>query len=150
MGITYPKKVRTKTKKLGFFFKISMIFLILGAVLHEFKWIFWGELSYFTCCTVMLVGIVYIILHHITYLIDKKTERVISLFFYTGIACFILKLFSSLIFKDDYYVDISPFMEVHNIVILGLDIGIILLPLSLVIMLLKYHKLFKFIKYFFR
>lgn len=94
---------------------------------------------------IITVGIVYIILNHITYLTGKKIERVISLFFYTGIACLILKQFSSLIFTEDYYVDLSPFMEVHDIVILGLKIGIILLPLSVVIMLLKYNKLFKFI-----
>lgn len=75
-------------------------------------------------------------------------ERVISLFFYIGIACFILHLLSSLIFKEDNYVNVSLFMEVHNIVMLGLKIGVILLPLSLVIMLLKYNKFFKFLKHF--
>lgn len=113
--------------------------------MHVFNRMFWGELSYFFCCMIITVGIVYIILNHITYLTGKKIERVISLFFYTGIACLILKQFSSLIFTEDYYVDLSPFMEVHDIVILGLKIGIILLPLSVVIMLLKYNKLFKFI-----
>lgn len=148
MAVTHLKKVRTKTKKFGFFFKISMIFLILGAVLHIFKWMFWGELSYFACCAVMLAGVVYVILHHITYFTNQKMERVISLFFYIGIACFILHLLSSLIFKEDNYVNVSLFMEVHNIVMLGLKIGVILLPLSLVIMLLKYNKFFKFLKHF--
>ena len=69
---------------------------------------------------------------------------------FTGmLACIFLKQISSLIFKEDYYVDISPFMEVHNIVILGLRIGIILLPLSVVIMLVKFNKLIKFINRFF-
>lgn len=145
MALVYLNEPEKEPKKFGFFFKISMFFLILGAVLHAFHWMFWGELSYFACCTIITVGIVYIILHHITYLTGKKIERVISLFFYTGIACFILKLFSSLVFKEKYYVDISPFMEVHDIIILGLKIGIFLLPLSVVIMLLKYNKLFKFI-----
>ena len=148
MAVIYnePKKER---KKFGFFFKIGMVFLILGAVLHVFKWKFWGELSYFACCAVLLAGIVYIILHHITYLYDKKTERVVSLFFYTGIACFILKLLSSVIFKAEYYMGITPFMEVYSIVMLVLGIGIILFPLSLVIMLLKFNKLFKFFRHFF-
>lgn len=149
MALIFPEEPKKEPKKFGFFFKISMIFLIIGAVLHGFNWMFWGELSYFACCTIITVGIVYIILHHITYLTGKKIERVISLFFYTGIACLILKMLSSLISKEDYYVDISPFMEVHDIVISGLEIGIILLPLSVVIMLLKYNKLFKFIMHFF-
>ena len=149
MAVIYPKEPKKTPKKFRFFFKISMVFLILGAVLHVFNWMFWGELSYFACCAVLLAGIVYIILHHITYLFDKKTERVVSLFFYTGIACFILKLLSSVIFKAEYYMGISPFMEVHNIVILGLNIGVILFPLSLVIMLLKFNRLFKFLSHFF-
>ena len=140
MAIIYQKE----DKKFNFFFKISIVFLILGIVLHIFDWIFWGELSYFACCTVMIVGIVYIILNHITYIIGKKIERVISLLFYTGIACLILKLLSPLFFKEDYYVGISPFTEIHGIVIFCLKIGVILLPLSVVIMLLKYNKLIKF------
>ena len=99
MAVIYPKEPKKEPKKFGFFFKISIIFLVLGAVLHVFNWMFWGELSYFVCCTIITVGIVYIILHHITYLTGKKIERVVSLFFYTGIACLFLKLFSSLIFK---------------------------------------------------
>lgn len=118
-------------------------------MLHIFDLMFWGELSYFACCTVMLVGIENIILHHITYFTGKKIERIISLLFYTGIVCLILKLFASLIFKEDYYVGISPFMEVHGIIIFGLKIGVILLPLSVAIMLLKYNKLIKFLKNFF-
>lgn len=145
MAVIYQKE----QKKFGFFFKIGMVFLLLGIVLHSFDVMFWGELSYFACCTVMLVGIEYIILHHITYFTGKKIERVISLLFYTGIACLILKLFSSLIFKEDYYVGISPFMEVHGIIIFCLKIGVILLPVSVVIMLLKYSKLIKFLKAFF-
>lgn len=133
MAVIYTKE----PKKFGFFFKISIIFLILGAVFHVFNWMFWGELSYFVCCAIITVGIVYIILHHITYLTVKKIERVVSLFFYIGIACLFLEQFSSLIFKEDYYVDISPFMEVHDIIISGLRIGIILLPLSVEIMLFK-------------
>lgn len=133
-------------KKFSFFFKKSMVFLVFGIVLHIPGWTFWGELSYFACCTVMLVGIVYIILHRITYFTGEKIERVISLLFYTGIASWILKLFSSLIFKEDYYVGISPFMEVHGIIIFCLSIGVILLPLSVIIMLVKYRKLIKFLK----
>lgn len=148
MAVIYQKEQKEQ-KKFSFFFKIGMIFLFLGIVLHIFDLMFWGELSYFTCCTVMLVGIEYIILHHITYFTGKKIERVISVLFYTGIVCLILKLFASLIFKEDYYVGISPFMEVHGIIIFGLKIGVILLPLSVVIMLLKYNKLFKFLKNFF-
>ncbi len=142
MAIIYQKE----RKKFSFFFKISMVFLILGIVLHIFDWRFWEELSYFACCSVILIGIVYIILHHITYFTGEKIERVISVFFYTGIACLILKLFSSLIFKEDDYVGISPFIEVHDIIIFCLDIGVILLPLSIVIMLVKYKRLFKFFK----
>lgn len=149
MAVIYSKESEKEPKKFGFFFKISIFFLILGAVLHVFNRIFLGELSYFACCTIIAVGIVYIILNHITYLTGKKIERVISLFFYTGIACIFLKQISSLIFKEDYYMDISPFMEVHNIVILGMRIGIILLPLSVVIMLVKFNKLIKFINRFF-
>lgn len=144
MAVIYQKE----HKKFSFFFKISMVFLILGIVLHIFDWVFWGELSYFTCCTVMLVGIMYIILHHITYFTGEKIERVISILFYTGIACLILKLFSSLIFKEDYYAGISPFAEVHGIIIFCLRIGAILMPLSVVIMLLKYRKLIKFLNPF--
>ncbi|MBD5461975.1 MAG: hypothetical protein HDR24_02775 [Lachnospiraceae bacterium] len=144
MVVTYKKQ----HKKFSFFFKISMVFLIVGIVLHILDWTFWGELSYFACCAVMLVGIVYIILHHITYFTGKKIERVISLLFYTGIACLIMRLISSLIFKEDYYMGISPFMEVHSIVISCLKIGTIFLPLSVVIMLLKYKKLFKFLNLF--
>lgn len=137
---------RKGPKKFSFFFKISMVFLLFGIVLHSFDLMFWGELSYFVCCTVILVGIEYIILHHITYFTGEKIERVNSLFFYTGIACLILQLFASLIFKEDYYVGISPFMEVHDIIIFGLKIGAILLPISVVIMLLKYNKLFRILK----
>lgn len=142
MAIIYQKE----KKKFSFFFKISMVFLILGIVLHLFDWMFWGELSYFACCVVMLIGIEYIILHHITYFTGEKIERVNSVFFYTGIACLILKLFSTLIFKEDYYVGMSPFMEVHDIIIFCLDMGMILLPLSVVIMLVKYKKLIKFLR----
>lgn len=145
MALIYQKP----HKKFRFFFKISMVFLMLGIVLHAFDRIFWGELSYFVCCTVILVGIVYIILHHITYFTGEKIERVISVFFYTGIASLILKLLSSLIFKEDCYVDITPFMEVHSIILLCLRIGTVLMPLSIVLMLLKYSKLIKFLKYFF-
>ena len=146
MAVIYQKQ----HKKFGFFFKIGMIFLILGIVLHILDWIFWGELSYFACCTVMLVGIVYIILHHITFFTGEKIERMISIFFYTGIASLILRLISSFIFKEDYYVDISPFTQVHGIIILCLNIGVFLLPLSVVIMLLKYRKLFKILNFLFR
>lgn len=121
MAVIFPKEQK-KRKKLGFFFKIGMIFLLLGIVLRCFNLIFLGELSHFVCCTVILVGIEYFILHHITYFTGKKIERVISLFFYTGIVCLVLKLFASLIFKGDYYVGISPFMEVHDIIIFGLNI----------------------------
>lgn len=145
MAVTYQKE----QKKFSFFFKKGMIFLLLGIVLHIFGLRFWGELSYFACCTVMLAGIEYIILHHITYFTGKKIERVISVLFYTGIVCLILKLLASLIFKEDYYVGISPFMEVHGIIIFGLKSGAVLLPLSVVIMLLKYNKLIKFMKNFF-
>lgn len=145
MAIIYQKE----HKKFSFFFKISMVFLIFGIVLHIFDWIFWGELSYFICCAVILTGIVYIILHHITYFTGKKIERVISVFFYTGIACFILRMLSSFLFKADYYVGISPCMEVYNIIIFCLKIGAILLPLSIVMMLLKFNKLIKFLNSFF-
>lgn len=97
----------------------------------------------------MLVGIEYIILHHITYFTGEKMERVISVLFYTGIVCLILKLLASFIFKEDCYLGISPFMEVHSIIIFGLQIGAVLLPLSIVIMLLKYKKLIKFLRNFF-
>ncbi len=148
MAVIYQNDPKErKQKKFSFFFKISMVFLILGIVLHIFGWMFWGELSCFACCTVMLVGIVYLILHHITYFTGKKIERVISVLFYTGIACLILNLFSSVIFKEDYYVGISPFTEVHGIIIFCLKIGVIMLPLSVVIMLMKYSKLFKFLKF---
>ena len=86
MAVIYQKE----QKKFSFFFKIGMVFLLLGIVLHIIDLMFWGELSYFACCTVILVGIEYIILHHITYFTGKKIERVISLLFYTGIACLIL------------------------------------------------------------
>lgn len=147
MAIIYQKE--PEHKKFSFFFKISMIFLLLGIVLNIFDGVFWGELCYFVCCTVIVVGIVYIILHHITYITGNKIERVISVLFYSGIACLILKLLSSLIFKEDYYVDISLFKGVHDIIIFCLDIGVLLLPLSIVIMLMKYKKLIKFLKYFF-
>ena len=146
MAVIYQKQ----HKKFSFFFKISMVFLILGIAMHILDWIFWGELSCFACCTVMLVGIVYIILHHITYFTGEKIERMISIFFYTGIASLILKLISSFIFKEDYYVGISPFTQVHGIIILCLNIGAFLLPLSVVIMLLKYRKLFKILNFLFR
>lgn len=148
MAVIFPEEQK-KHKKFGFFFKIGMIFLLLGIMLRIFKLIFWGELSYFICCTVILVGIEYSILHHITYFTGAKIERVISLFFYTGIVCLVLKLFASLIFKEDYYVGISPFVEVHDIIIFGLKVGVVLLPLSVVIMVLKYSKIFKFLKNFF-
>lgn len=135
-----------KQKKFSFFCKISMVFLILGIALHIFDWKFWGELSYFSCCAVILTGIVYIILHQITYFTGKKIERVISVFFYIGAACLILKLISPLIFKGNFYAGISPFMEVHGIIIFCLDIGMILLPLSIVIMLVKFRKLIKFLR----
>lgn len=146
MAIIYQKE----HKKFSFFFKISMVFLVLGKVLQVFDWMFWGELSYFVCCTVLLIGIVYIILHHITYFTGEKLERVNSVFFYIGIASLILQLLSTLIFKKDYYMDISPCMEVHDIIVFCLDIGVILLPLSIVIMLVKYKKLINFLKIFFR
>ncbi len=133
-------------KKFSFFCKISMVFLILEIALHIVDWKFWGELSYFSCCAVILTGIVYIILHQITYFTGKKIERVISVFFYIGAACVILKLISPLILKENFYAGISPFMEVHGIIIFCLDIGIILLPLSIVIMLVKFRKLIKFLK----
>ncbi len=142
MAVIYQKE----QKKFSFFFKIGMVFLILGIVLHIIGWMFLGELNYFACCTVIMVGIVYIILHHITYFDDKKMERVISVLFYTGIACLILKLFSSIIFKEDYYTGIVLFKGVHDIIIFCLNIGAILLPLSVVIMLMKYRKLIKFLK----
>lgn len=106
MAVIYQKE----QKKFRFFFKKSMIFLLLGIVLHIIGWKFLGELSYFSCCTVIMVGIEYIILHHITYFTGEKIERVISVLFYTGIVSLILKLCSSLIFKEDYYVGISLFM----------------------------------------
>jgi len=150
MAVFYQNDQKERRhKKFSFFFKISMIFLLLGIVLHIFDGGFWGELSYFVCITVMLAGIVYMILHHITYFTGEKTERVISVLFYAGVACLILKLFSSLIFKEDYYVGISPFMEVHGIIIFCLKIGVTLIPLSVVIMLLKYKKLINFLKFFF-
>ena len=140
MAVTYQKE----QKKFSFFFKKSMICLLLGIVLNIFGLKFWGELSCFACCTVMLVGIEYIILHHITYFTSKKIERVISVLFYTGIVCFVLRLFAALIFKEDYYAGISPFMEVHGIIIFVLKIGVILLPLSVIIMILKFNKLLNF------
>ena len=150
MAIIYPQEQKEpkKQKKFSFFFKICMVFLLLGIVLHIFDLKFWGELSYFACCTVMMVGIEYIILHNITYFTGKKIERVISLFFYTGIVCLILKLLSSLIFKEEYYVGISPFVEVHGIILFCLKIGVILLPLSVVLMFLKYGKIIKFLRFF--
>lgn len=148
MAVTYQKEQK-EPKKFSFFFKIGMIFLLFGIALHILSLIFWGELSYFACCTVMLVGIEYIILHHITYFTGEKMERVISVLFYTGIVCLILKLLASFIFKEDCYVGISPFMEVYSIIIFGLQIGAVLLPLSIVIMLLKYKKLIKFLRNFF-
>ena len=127
-----------------------MAFLLLGIVLHIFDMMFWGELSYFICCTVILVGIVYIILHHITYITDQKIERVISVFFYAGIACLMLRLISSFIFKEDYYLDISPFEEVHSIIVFCLEKGVFLLPLSVVMIMIKFKKLIKFFKFFFQ
>lgn len=141
MAIIYQKQ----PKKFSFFFKICMIFIILGIVLHFFGLMFWGELSYFIGCTVIIAGIEYIILHHITYITGKKIERVVSVLFYTGVVCLVLELFSSLIFKEDYYVDISPFMEMHGFIIFCLSVGAVLLPVSVVIMLLKYGKLIKFL-----
>lgn len=142
MAVIYQKE----QKKFSFFFKKSMIFLILGIVLHIIGWRFLGALSYFACCTVILVGIEYIILHHITYFTGEKIERVISVLFYSGIASLILKLFSSLIFKEDYYMGINLFMGVYGIIMLCLDIGAFLFPLSIVIMLVKYRKIIKFLK----
>lgn len=142
MAVIYQKE----QKKFSFFFKKSMIFLLLGIVLHIIGWMFLGELSYFVCCTVMLAGIEYIILHHITYFTGEKIERVISVLFYTGIASLILKLCSSLIFKEDYYAGIGLFRGVYGIIIFCLNIGVILLPLSIVIMLMKYRKIIKFFK----
>lgn len=147
MAIIYQKPTK-KAKKFSFFFKIDMVFLLLGIVLSIFDLKFWGELSYFVCCTVMLAGIEYIILHNITYFTGKKIERVISLFFYTGIVCLILKLLSSLIFKEEYYVGMSPFMEVHGMILFCLKIGVILLPLSVVLMFLKFGKIIKFLNFF--
>lgn len=142
MAVSYQKE----QKKFSFFFNKSMIFLFFGIVLHIIGWKFLGELSYFGCFTVIVVGIEYIILHHITYFTDEKIERVISVLFYTGITSLILKLCASLIFKENYYVGISLFMGVHNIIIFCLNIGAILLPLSIVIMLVKYRKIIKFFK----
>lgn len=147
MAIIYQEPPK-KAKKFSFFFKIGMVFLLLGIVLNIFALKFWGELSYFVCCTVMLAGIEYIILHNITYFTGKKIERVISLFFYTGIVCLILKLLSSLIFKEEYYVGMSPFMEVHGMILFCLKIGVILLPLSVVLMFLKFGKIIKFLNFF--
>lgn len=148
MAIIYPKEQKEQ-KKFSFFFKIGMIFLLFGIVLHILHWRFLGELSYFSCCTVILAGIEYVILHHITYFTGQKIERVISVLFYTGIVSLILKLFASFIFKEDYYVGISLFMQLHGIIIFLLKIGVILLPLSIVIMILKYSKLVKFLNHFF-
>lgn len=153
MAIIYQQeqqeqKEPKKQKKFSFFFKICMVFLLLGIVLHIFDLKFWEELSYFVCCMMMMVGIEYIILHNITYFTDKKIERVISLFFYTGIVCLILKLLSSLIFKEDYYAGISPYVEVYGIILFCLKIGVILLPLLVVLMFLKYGKLVKFLRFF--
>lgn len=147
MAVIYQQEQK-KPKKFSFFFKISMVFLLLGIVLRIFGLMFWEEFSYFACCTGMMVGIEYIILHNITYFTGKKIERVISLFFYTGIVCLILKLLSSLIFKEDYYVGISPFVGVHGIILFCLKIGVMLLPLSVVLMFLKYGKLIKFLRFF--
>lgn len=104
------------------------------------------ESIYFACCTVILAGVEYIILHHITYFTGEKIERMISVFFYTGIASLILKLCTSLIFKEDYYAGIGLFRGVYGIIIFCLNIGVILLPLSIVIMLVKYRKIIKFFK----
>lgn len=145
MAIIYQKE----QKKFSFFFKKSMICLLLGLVLHILGLKFLGELSCFACCTVLLAGIEYVILHHITYLIDEKIERVVSLFFYTGIACLILRVFAALIFKEEYYASIGLFMKVHGIILFLLKVGVILLPLSIVIMLLKFGKLIKFLNHFF-
>lgn len=142
MAIIYQKE----RKKFSFFFKIGMVFLILGIALHIIGWTFLGELSYFTCCTVILVGIVYVILHHITYFSDQKIERVISILFYVGIASLVLKLFSSMIFKEDYYVNIGFFKGVYDIITFCLNSGAFLFLLSVVIMLVKYRKLFKILK----
>ena len=92
MAIIYQQeqKESKKQKKFSFFFKICLVFLLLGIVLHIFDLTFWEELSYFACCTVMMAGIEYIILHNITYFTGKKIERVISLFFYTGIVSLIM------------------------------------------------------------
>lgn len=127
-----------------------MICLFLGLVLHILGLKFLGELSYFTCCTVMLVGIEYIILHHITYFTGEKIERVVSVFFYTGIVCLILRVFASFIFKEDYYAGIGIFLKVHGIIIFLLNVGAILLPLSIAIMFLKFRKIIKFLSYFFQ
>lgn len=148
MAVIYPKEDEKEHKKFSFFFKISMVFLIFGIVLHALDWTFWGELSYFACCTVIVAGIVYIILHHITYFTGKKIERVISVFFYTGIACFVLKLLSSPIFKEEYYAGMSPFMQIHGVIVLCLKIGVALFPLSVILMLLKFKKLIKFFSFF--
>ena len=150
MAIIYPQEQKEpkKQKKFSFFFKIGMVFLFLGIVLHIFDLKFWGEFSYFVCCTVMMAGIEYIILHNITYFTGKKIERVISLFFYTGIVCLILKLLSSLIFKEYYYAGISPNMEVYGMILFCLKIGVILLPLSVVLMFLKFGKIIKFLNFF--
>lgn len=142
MAVIYQKE----QKKFSFFLKKSMILLFLGIVLHVFGLTFLGEMSYFACCTVILAGVEYIILHHITYFTGEKIERMISVFFYTGIASLILKLCTSLIFKEDYYAGIGLFRGVYGIIIFCLNIGVILLPLSIVIMLVKYRKIIKLFK----
>ena len=58
MAVIYQKE----QKKFSFFLKKSMILLFLGIVLHVFGLTFLGEMSYFACCTVILVGVEYIIL----------------------------------------------------------------------------------------
>lgn len=142
------KEPPKKPKKIGFFFKISLIFLVLGIMLHFFEQMFWSELSYFTCCVIIMLGAVYSILHRVMYFTGKKVEHVITVLFYTGLACLILLPVAALIFKEEYYVDISPFMEIHTIIILCLSIGLFLLPVSIILMIFKFGKLFKFFSRF--
>lgn len=129
--------------KFSFFFKIGMVFLLLGIVLRIFHLTFWGELSTFVCCAVIVAGIQYVILHHIMYLTGMKIERVISVLFYTGISCLVLKFLSSLIFKEAYYVDISPCMQIHDIILFCLSIGVFLLPISVALLILKFGRIAK-------
>lgn len=132
---------RRRRRKNTVLFTVSLVFLLLGVLLHCLNFMFLDELSYFACATTILAGLVYNILQRVVYFSNKKSERVITAFFYVGIACVILKLLSGMIFKNPYFL-------IHDIISFCLFVGEILLPLSIVITWVKHRKLINLFRLF--